>query len=109
MMAVARARAVTNIVQRDFGIRQKLLVDSRDGLECLRTARRKWQKVAGLTWRRFAILTSRLGRLLQHHMSIGAAKSERADASQRWTALDRPRTRLRLHSNRELIERYMRI
>ena len=55
------------------------------------------------------MLTSRLGRLLHDHVSIGAAESERTDARQRRTARCRPRTRTRLHANREFVERYMRI
>src|SRR5580700_7688079 len=49
VMTAARARAVTDVVQRQLSARQKFQEDSRDGLQSLRTARREWQKVTGLT------------------------------------------------------------
>ena len=46
---------------------------------------------------------------MQNHMSVGAAKAERADSGQCRTGLRGPRTERRLHAERKLVEGNMRV
>ena len=113
MMTAPHAGRVTDIVQRQFGLRggEKVLVGSSERLKGLRTACRKREQVRGLVLRirtRISMrvphcsIPVRLGSLFQHHMSIGAAEAERTDARQCRAGLRRPWTERGLHPQWEL-------